>query len=107
MAIASVPVVGFGFRSASHRHRGPSRMAADTHVPADASASLVLAIVITSTTPILLLDRDLRIVAASTSFCSAFDIDPAIIPGRLLSELGTGEWDVPQLISGLTSAISG
>lgn len=57
--------------------------------------------------PSLLLDRDLRIVAASTSFCLAFDIDPTMIAGLLLSELGAGEWDVPQLISGLTSAISG
>lgn len=82
-------------------------MATGTQGLPDASASLTLAIVLTSSTPIILLDRDLRIVAASTSFCSAFDIDPAVVSGRLLSELGTGEWDVPQLISGLTSAISG
>ena len=82
-------------------------MATDTPVLPDASASLMLAIVITSTMPIILLDRELRIVAASTSFCSAFDVDAAAIPGRLLSELGNGEWDVPQLISGLISAISG
>ncbi|MEO8683868.1 MAG: histidine kinase dimerization/phosphoacceptor domain -containing protein [Devosia sp.] len=81
-------------------------MATGDH-PTDAAASLMLAIVITSTTPIILLDRDLRIVAASTSFCLAFDIDPAIIPGRLLPELGAGEWNVPQLIAGLTSAVSG
>ncbi|MCP8885395.1 ATP-binding protein [Devosia sp. XJ19-1] len=82
-------------------------MATDTPVLPDASASLMLAIVITSTMPIILLDRELRIVAASTSFCSAFDVDAAAIPGHLQSELGGGEWDVPQLISGLISAISG
>ncbi len=82
-------------------------MAADTSILPDASASLTLAVVITSAAPIMLLDRDLRIVAASSSFCSAFDIDPAVVSGRLLSELGAGEWNVPQLISGLTSALSG
>lgn len=78
----------------------------DTSNP-DASASLLLAVVISSAAPIILLDRDLRIVTASTSFCSAFDIDPMLVAGQLLTVLGMGQWNVPQLISGLESAVSG
>ncbi|UJW84422.1 sensor histidine kinase [Devosia sp. SL43] len=74
---------------------------------ADAASSLMLAIVITSNTPIILLDRDLRVVAASASFCSAFGLDPASVPGSLLAELGGGEWNVAQLMAGLVSAMSG
>ena len=73
----------------------------------DAASSLLLAIIITSTAPIILLDRDLRVVAASTSFCSAFGLDPASVQASLLVELGAGEWNVPQLVAGLESAMSG
>jgi len=61
--------------------------------------NLALAIVATSTTPLLLLDKDLNVVAASTSFCSAFQIDASATPGRPLAGLGAGEWNIPQLSS--------
>lgn len=82
-------------------------MAADTPNGRESAASLLLAIVISSNAPIILLDQDLTIVAASTSFCSAFDVDPMLVAGLSLVELGSGEWNVPQLVSGLTSAMSG
>ncbi|MET3901382.1 two-component sensor histidine kinase [Devosia sp. UYZn731] len=74
--------------------------------PADTS-SLVLAIVISSNAPIILLDRDINVVAASSSFCLAFDLDCEHAAGKHLSELGAGEWSLPQLISGLMAAGSG
>jgi len=60
-----------------------------------------------SSAPLLLLDGDLNIVAASTSFGRAFQIDPTTVVGRQPFALGTGEWDVPQLRSLLSAAASG
>jgi two-component sensor histidine kinase len=53
--------------------------------------------VASSTAPLLLLNGDLSIVAASKSFSDAIEIDSCTVPGKLLRELGSGEWDVPQL----------
>jgi two-component system, sensor histidine kinase PdtaS len=69
--------------------------------------SLALALVAASDAPILLLDADLAVVAASISFSRAFQIDPAVIVGTSLFELGLGEWDVPQLRSLLKATLSG
>jgi two-component sensor histidine kinase len=53
-------------------------------------------LVLTSRSPVLLLDGHARVVAASRSFTSTFETDgpPEM---RLLAELGLGEWNVPQL----------
>ena len=55
--------------------------------------NLGLAVVAASTAPLLLLDNDLTVVAASTSFCSTFQIDPATASGLPLADLGDGEWN--------------
>jgi two-component sensor histidine kinase len=59
--------------------------------------SLALAVIESSTAPLLLLDNSLRVVAASTAFCRTFDVDPERIVDRFLGEVGTGEWNKPQL----------
>ena len=69
--------------------------------------SLTLAMVAVSDAPLLLLDGDLRVIAVSNSFCTAFHIDPASAPGRSLFDLGTGEWNLPKLKSLLTATASG
>jgi len=69
--------------------------------------SLALALVASSDAPILLLDGSLMVVAASDSFSRAFQIDPAMVAGTSLFELGGGEWDVPQLRSLLKATLSG
>ena len=69
--------------------------------------NLGLALVSTSNAPLLLLDSTLTIIAASKSFCRAFEIDPTKANGCLLSELGAGEWNKPQLISMLSATASG
>ena len=79
-------------------------MADDTPAVAD---SLALALVASSDAPILLLDGDLTVVAASSSFCRIFQIDPATTAGRSMFKLGEGEWDVPQLRSLLRATLSG
>ncbi|MEJ0023791.1 MAG: histidine kinase dimerization/phosphoacceptor domain -containing protein [Alphaproteobacteria bacterium] len=55
------------------------------------------AIVDTIREPLLVLDKDLRIIVASRSFYSAFKVGPQDTQGRLLRELGDGEWDIPAL----------
>ena len=73
----------------------------------EAALSLTMAVVASSTGPLLLLDGDLNIVAASTSFSRAFDVDAESATGQPLSSLGAGEWATPQLRSLLDATLSG
>jgi two-component sensor histidine kinase len=73
----------------------------------DVALNLALAVIASSTAPLLLLNGDLTLVAASNSFCRAFKIDPASVPDKALRELGAGEWNVPQLNSLLKATASG
>lgn len=63
---------------------------------ADACA-LAHAIVDTVREPILVLDKELRVIAASRSFYSTFKVSPDQTQGRLLYTLGDGQWDIPKL----------
>lgn len=72
-----------------------------------AQTSLGLALVMSSATPLLLLDEELVVRAASSSFCGAFDLDPAAVTGVSLSELGTGEWGGRQLRALLRATVAG
>jgi len=47
--------------------------------------------------PVLVLDKELRVIAASRSFYSAFKVNPEDTQGRLLYALGDGQWDIPKL----------
>jgi len=79
------------------------------HPPAhpDVTLNLALAVIASSTAPLLLLSEDLTLIAASKSFCRAFQIDPQSVAGHALGELGAGEWDVPQLAMLLRATASG
>jgi hypothetical protein len=57
------------------------------------------AIVNTVREPLVVLDQDLRVVAASRSFYRTFKIGPKDTEGKLLYELGDGVWDIPKLRS--------
>lgn len=63
---------------------------------ADACA-LAQGIVDTVREPVLVLDKELRVIAASRSFYSAFEVSPEDTQGRLLYALGDGQWDIPKL----------
>ena len=63
---------------------------------ADAWA-LAQGIVDTVREPVLVLDNELRVIAASRSFYSAFKVSPNDTQGRLLYALGAGQWDIPKL----------
>ncbi|MGV8929528.1 MAG: sensor histidine kinase [Brevundimonas sp.] len=82
-------------------------MAAPAPIHPDGSLSLALAVVGSSTAPLVLLDGDLNIIAASASFFTAFQIDPAGAVGEPFLELGEGEWNLPRLRSLLTATLSG
>jgi two-component system, sensor histidine kinase PdtaS len=73
----------------------------------DVGLDLALAVIDSSTAPLLLLDGDLTLTAASKSFCRTFQIEPATVAGRALRALGSGEWNVPQLMSLLKATASG
>jgi two-component sensor histidine kinase len=70
-------------------------------------AASTLAVVVSSNEPLLFLSDDLRVIAASASFCRAFDIDPASVSGEWLGDLGAGEWGMPKLVSLLRATVSG
>ena len=73
----------------------------------EAVNSLAMALIESSKAPLLLLDDDIVVIGASSSFCDAFNLDPAMVAGRRLADLGAGEWDVPQLSSLLRATIAG
>jgi PAS domain-containing protein len=60
------------------------------------ACALAQAIVDTVREPVLIFDKDLRVIAASRSFYSAFNVSP-LDRGKLLRELGNGQWDIPKL----------
>jgi two-component system, chemotaxis family, CheB/CheR fusion protein len=47
--------------------------------------------------PLLVLDADLRVQSASRSFYEDFGVKPEETEGRLVYELGNGQWDIPEL----------
>jgi two-component sensor histidine kinase len=55
------------------------------------------AIVDTVREPVLVLDRELRVIAANRSFYSVFKVSPEDTQGRLLYTLGGGQWGIPRL----------
>ncbi|RYF94393.1 MAG: PAS domain-containing protein [Caulobacteraceae bacterium] len=59
--------------------------------------TLAQAIVNTIHEPLLVLDGDLRVMAASRAFYETFKVDPDDTFGALLYDLGDGQWDIPAL----------
>lgn len=66
-----------------------------------------MALVVSSSTPLILLNEQLVVKAASGSFCRSFSVDCNSVVGKQLFELGDGEWDIPQLRSLLTATAAG
>jgi len=59
--------------------------------------TLAKGIVETVREPVLVLDKDLRVITASRSFYSGFKVSPEDTQGQLLYALGDGQWDIPKL----------
>src|ERR1700730_7887326 len=58
---------------------------------------LAPAIVDTIREPLIVLDQDLRVVAASRSFYLTFKVNADDTQGKLLYDLGDAQWDIPKL----------
>jgi PAS domain S-box-containing protein len=61
------------------------------------AAALAHAIVDTIRDPLLVLDHDLRIVAASRAFYQIFQLVGQNIRGQLIYEIDDGQWNIPEL----------
>jgi len=74
-----------------------------SHAP-DA-ATLALAIVDTVREPLLVVDKQLRVLAASRSFYLTFKVTQDETEDRLLYELGDRQWDIPGLRTHLETIV--
>lgn len=63
----------------------------------DDRRTLAHAIVDTIREPLLVLDKDLRVVAISRSFYQTFRVSRQDVQGRPVYALGDGQWDIPEL----------
>lgn len=64
---------------------------------ADEARVFAEAIVETIRQPLLVLTGDLRVKSANQAFFDQFHVRPQETTGRLVHELGNGEWDIPKL----------
>jgi chemotaxis protein methyltransferase CheR len=67
--------------------------------------SLAEAIVDAIREPLLVLDLDLRVIATSRSFYRTFAVTPRKTEGRLVFDLGDGQWNIPGLRAVLAEII--
>lgn len=68
--------------------------------------SLVEAIIESTQQPMVVLDKDLRVVAANKAYYNTFKTEPAETINRFIYELGDREWDVPELHNLLEKVLS-
>lgn len=47
--------------------------------------------------PVLMLDKDLRVIAANDPFYRTFQVEPVDTEGAVVYALGNGQWDIPAL----------
>jgi chemotaxis protein methyltransferase CheR len=83
-----VPVLGQFMHSTAFR---------DQFTDVGDACALAQGIVDTVREPVLVLDAELCVVAASRSFYSTFKVSPENTQGRHLYALGDGQWDIPKL----------
>jgi len=56
--------------------------------------------------PLLVLDKDLRVVSASSAYLNTFKVTSKETVGNLLYRLGNGQWGIPQLRACLEAVIA-
>ena len=64
---------------------------------AQSNATYAESIVATAREPLLVLDRDLRVVSANRAFLRRFKMTVAEVEGQLIYDLGHGQWKIPEL----------
>ncbi|CAM4232265.1 CheR family methyltransferase [Gillisia limnaea] len=55
--------------------------------------------------PLVVLDKDLKVISANTSFYITFQVKESETIGRLIYELGNKQWDIPELRNRLESIL--
>ncbi|HEX2460102.1 MAG TPA: PAS domain-containing protein [Vicinamibacterales bacterium] len=55
--------------------------------------------------PLLILHQDLRVQSANRAFYDTFEVEPTETEGRLVYDLGHGQWDIPDLRRLLTEIL--
>jgi nitrogen-specific signal transduction histidine kinase len=61
------------------------------------SWTYIRTVVDTATDPFLILDKDLRVLAANKSFYRLFQVEAKDTEYKYVNELGKGEWNIPAL----------
>ena len=61
------------------------------------SWTYIKTVVDTANDPFLILDKDLRVLAANKSFYKLFKVEARNTESKLVSELGNGVWNIPAL----------
>jgi len=67
--------------------------------------SLAERVIRTLSIPLLILDRNLRVLVASQSFYTTFALKPQLVEGELIYQIGGGEWDIAELRRLLTEVV--
>jgi two-component system CheB/CheR fusion protein len=72
-----------------------------------AARSLAESIIDTVREPLLVLDEALRVVRANRSFYRVFQVEPGDTDGQLVEDLGSRQWNIPQLRGRLEETLRG
>lgn len=70
------------------------------------SWTLVKTVVDVVREPVLILDKELVILAANENFYTTFKVNPGETKGKLVYSLGNGQWDIPALRKLLTEIVT-
>ncbi len=73
----------------------------------DIGVTLARAVFAASTVPLLLMNAEEKVLAASYSFCTSFGVAAVNLVGRRLYELHDKSWDVPRLRAFLSETVAG
>jgi len=46
---------------------------------------------------LLILDKDLRVISANSSFYKTFQVSPEETLNKFIYDIGSGQWDIPRL----------
>jgi two-component system CheB/CheR fusion protein len=64
---------------------------------AEQALALADGIIQTAREPLMVLDKDLRVMSTNTAFCKTFKVDDEDTKGRFIYDLGNRQWDIPGL----------
>ena len=67
------------------------------HDEAEEAREFVESIINTVQEPLIVLDQNFKVVTVSRSFYDFFKVTPEVTVGKIIYDLGNGQWDIPQL----------